>query len=148
MSSTRKGGQRHFGMKAHSGLVHSVRTTTASVADNAMHAELLQGEEQVRAGDRAYGNMTLKTHCRQAGLIYLINDKAARSVTLSGRPKQRNRPKSSVRSKVGFPFRIVKPLWRHSRVRFRGLAKNTARLFRLFALSNLYQARRALLATG
>ena len=154
MSSTRKGAQWHFGMKvhigvdAHSGLVHSVRTTTASVADCTPHAELLHGKEQVLGGDSAYGSMTLKTHCRQAGLVYLINDKAARSVKLSGRQQHRNRQKSSVRSKVEFPFRIIKQLWQHTSVRFRGLAKNTARLFMLFALSNLYQARRALLAAA
>ena len=40
MSSTQKGGDWHFGMKAHigvnakSGLVHTVRTTAASVHDS------------------------------------------------------------------------------------------------------------------
>lgn len=154
MTSTRKGNQWYFGMKAHigvdahSGLVHSVRTTTASAADNAVHTQLLHGEEQVLGGDSAYGSMDLKLHCRQAGLVYLINDRAARHVVLSGKQRQRNRQKSGVRAKVEFPFRIVKHLWHHSAVRFRGLAKNTARLFMLFALSNLYQARRALLATA
>jgi IS5 family transposase len=33
-------------------------------------------------------------------------------------------------------------------VRYRGLAKNTARLHSLFALANLYLARRRLLATA
>ena len=58
----------------------------------------------------------------------------------------RARRKSSLRSKVEFPFRIIKRLWGHASVRYRGLAKNTARLHLLFALSNLYQSRRALLA--
>ena len=136
MSSIRKGTTWHFGMKAHigvdarSGLVHSVRTSTASVADG------------------AYGNMTLKAQCRQAGLLYLIKDNAARSVRLSGKQLRANRHKSQVRAKVEFPFRIIKHLWGHARVRFRGLAKNTARLHFRFALSNLFQARRALLASA
>ncbi len=152
MSSTRKGTTWHFGMKAHigvdakSGLVHSVRTSTASVADSAMLPELLHGEEQVLVADGAYGNMTLKAHCRQAGLLYLVKDNAARSVRLSGKQHRTNHHKSSVRAKVEFPFRIIKQLWGHARVRYHGLAKNTARLHLLFALSNLFQARRALLA--
>jgi len=152
MTSTRKGNAWYFGMKAHvevdaqSGLIHSVLTTTASAADNAVHAQLLHGEEQVIGGDSAYGTMDLKRHCRQAGIVYLINDKASRHVSLSGKQRKRNRQKSSVRAKVEFPFRIIKHLWHHHEVRFRGLAKHTSRLFMLFALSNLYQARRALLA--
>lgn len=151
MTSTRKGNAWYFGMKAHvgvdaqSGLIHSVRTT-ASAADNAVHAQLLHGEEQVIGGDSAYGTMDLKRHCRQAGIVYLINDKASRHVSLSGKQSKRNRQTSSVRATVEFPFRIIKHLWHHHEVRFRGLAKNTSRLFMLFALSNLYQARRALLA--
>lgn len=151
MSSTRKGTAWHFGMKAHigvdakSGLVHSVRTTTASVHDATVMEELLHREEQLVVADSAYANMTLKANCRQAGLLYLITDKAARSVKLSSKQRRANRHKSSVRAKVEFPFRIIKQLWGHTKVRYRGLAKNTAQLHFLFALSNLFQARRALL---
>src|SRR5688572_26297313 len=66
MTSTKKGNAWHFGMKAHigvdasSGLVHSVRTTTASVQDATVFTELLHGEEQAILGDAAYGNMILK----------------------------------------------------------------------------------------
>lgn len=154
MGSTQKGGQWHFGMKAHigvdakSGLVHSLCTTTASAHDASVLTELLHGEETALVGDSAYGNMTLKANCRQAGLLYLINDKAARSVRLSGKQHQANRHKSSVRAKVEFPFRIIKHLWGHAKVRYRGLAKNTAQLHFLFALSNLFQARRTLLAAA
>ena len=154
MSSTRKNSDWHFGMKAHigvdakSGLVHTVKTTTASVHDSQMFTELTHGEEQLIAGDSAYANQMLKGHCRQAGLFYLIHDKATRAKPLSARQQHRNRQKSSLRCKVEFPFRIVKRLWGHAGVRFRGLAKNTARLHLLFALSNLYQVRRRLLATA
>lgn len=154
MSSTQKNGDWHFGMKAHigvdakSGLVHTVRTTTASVHDSQVFSELTHGEEEVVAGDSAYANQMLKTSCRQAGVIYLIHDKASRGQPLSGRQQHRNRQKSSLRSKVEFPFRIIKRLWGHATVRYRGLAKNTARLHLLFALSNLYQVRKTLLAAA
>lgn len=154
MSSTQKGGDWHFGMKAHigvdakSGLVHTVRTTTASVHDSQVFCDLLHGEEDVVAGDSAYANQMLKAHCRQAEVVYLIHDKANRGQALSGRQQHRNRQKSSVRAKVEFPFRIIKRLWGHATVRYRGLAKNTARLHLLFALANLYLVRKTLLAVA
>ena len=154
MTSTKKGNTWHFGLKAHigvdarSGLVHTVRTTTAKVQDGTVLTELLHGEEQIIAGDSAYGTKALKSECRQAGLVYLIADRAAKHVKLSGKQRRANRRKSSVRAKVEFPFRIIKQLWGHTKVRFRGLAKNAARLHFLFALSNLFQARRALLGTA
>lgn len=152
MSSTQKNGDWHFGMKAHigvdakSGLVHTVKTTTASVHDSQVFTELTHGAETVIAGDSAYANQMLKANCRQAGLIYLIHDKGTRAKPLSPSQRHRNRRKSSLRSKVEFPFRIIKRLWGHAGVRYRGLKKNTSRLHLLFALSNLYQVRRVLLS--
>jgi IS5 family transposase len=43
------------------------------------------------------------------------------------------------------PFRVIKRQFGYVKVRFRGLAKNTAQLVTLFALSNLWMARRHLL---
>lgn len=152
MSSTQKNGDWPFGMKARigvdakSGLVHTVKTTTASVHDSQVFTELTHGEETVIAGDSAYANQMLKADCRQAGLIHLIHDKGTRARPLSSRQRHRNRLKSSLRSKVEFPFRIIKHPRGHASVRYRGLKKNTARLHLLFALSNLYLARRVLLA--
>jgi IS5 family transposase len=39
----------------------------------------------------------------------------------------------------------VKNLFRHRKTRYKGLAKNTAQLFSLFGLANLFMARRWLL---
>ena len=54
--------------------------------------------------------------------------------------------KASVRAKVEHPFHVVKNLFRHKKVRYKGLAKNAAQLFSLFALANLVLAKRRLLA--
>ena len=54
--------------------------------------------------------------------------------------------KASVRAKVEHPFRVIKRQFGLMKVRFRGLAKNTAHVITLFALSNLWMARRRLLA--
>lgn len=53
--------------------------------------------------------------------------------------------KASVRAKVEHPFRVIKWQFGHCKVRYRGLKKNTAQLMTLFALSNLWMARRRLL---
>jgi IS5 family transposase len=53
----------------------------------------------------------------------------------------RARIKASVRAKVEHPFRVIKRQFGHVKVRYRGLAKNTAQLKTLFALSNLWMAR-------
>ena len=54
--------------------------------------------------------------------------------------------KASVRAKVEHPFRVIKRQFGHTKVRYRGLAKNTAQLKTLFALSNLWMARLKLMA--
>ena len=53
--------------------------------------------------------------------------------------------KAKVRARVEHPFRVVKRQFGYVKVRFKGLAKNTAQIVTLFALSNLWMARRALL---
>ena len=55
---------------------------------------------------------------------------------------------SQVRAWVEHPFHIVKNLFRHKKLRYRGLAKNTAQLRTLFALANLVIAKKTLLAQG
>jgi IS5 family transposase len=59
MHQTRKGSTWHFGMKAHigtdlRGIVHSLTTTAAHVADITQLPDLLHGEERVLHGDQAY----------------------------------------------------------------------------------------------
>jgi IS5 family transposase len=53
--------------------------------------------------------------------------------------------KASVRAKVEHPFRVIKRQFGHTKVRYRGLAKNTAQLITLFALSNIWMARSRLM---
>lgn len=53
--------------------------------------------------------------------------------------------KAAVRSKVEHPLRVVECQFGYQKVRFKGLAKNTAQILTLFALSNLWMMRRTLL---
>jgi IS5 family transposase len=60
MHQTKKGKQWYFGLKAHiggdskEGIVHSVCTSAASVADSHMLGDLLHGEERKVWGDAGY----------------------------------------------------------------------------------------------
>ena len=56
-----------------------------------------------------------------------------------------NRIIAMVRAKVEHPFRVIKRQFGHMKTRYRGLAKNRAHLFTLFALGNLFLVRRRLL---
>ncbi|PPU71405.1 IS5/IS1182 family transposase, partial [Xanthomonas cucurbitae] len=51
----------------------------------------------------------------------------------------------AMRAKVEHPFRVIKRQFGYVKVRYRGLAKNTAQVLTLFALSNLWQKRKHLL---
>lgn len=53
--------------------------------------------------------------------------------------------KASLRARAEYPFRVIKRQFGYTKVRYRGLAKNTAQLTTLFALSNLWRARMVLM---
>ncbi len=59
--------------------------------------------------------------------------------------EQAEKIKASIRAKVEHPFRVLKRQFGYAKVRYRGLAKNTAQIVTLFALSNLWMARRQLM---
>ncbi|PPV00551.1 transposase, partial [Xanthomonas bromi] len=72
--------------------------------------------------------------------IHAIGNKRQRA-----REKRWEHFKASVRAKVEHPFRVIKRQFGYTKVRYRGLAKNTAQVLTLFALSNLWMVRRQLL---
>ena len=147
MSSTKKGNQYHFGMKFHTGvdsrskLIHTVKTTTAKVHDSQMFDELLHGEEKSVFGDSAYINKEKKTEFRQQGKYWGFVERATRWKKLSAKQKKRNHKNSSVRAGVEHPFHTIKHLWKYKQVRYKGLMKNTAQIFSLCFLANLYRVR-------
>ena len=53
---------------------------------------------------------------------------------------------AGIRAKVEHPFRVIKHQFGYTKVRYRGLTKNAAQVKTLFALSNLWMARRKLMA--
>lgn len=150
MSQTMKGNTWYFGMKSHigvdaqSGIVHRMKTSTARVHDKIMGALLFHGEEKVKFGDKGYYDEQEKREARREGIFWGILDRGKRGHCLSSSQKKRNRKFSSIRSKVEHPFQIIKCQWKYTKVRYRGLFKNTMQLFSLFALVNLFLVRKRL----
>ena len=74
------------------------------------------------------------------GSIHLVKNKLIDQLT-----DKIEKTKASIRAQVEHPFRVIKRQFGHVKVRYQGLAKNTAQLKTLFALSNLWEAREKLL---
>ncbi len=150
MKSTKKGNNWYFGMKAHigtdvQGVVKKVAVTAASVHDSQMREELLEGETVAVYGDKAYVDDGKKKVYRDKKVKWRVSRRAASGRKLRAREKSFNRLANSVRSRVEHAFGVVKNLWGHRKVRYRGLAKNGAQMFTLFALANYYMVRKKLL---
>lgn len=153
MKQTRKGNSWYFGMKVHvgtdrHGLVHSLTTTDAAQADISQLPYLLHGAERVLYGDRAYWTEQDRAACEASGIRYRVNRRGTEHHPVSERWRQINRARSRVRARGEHAFHVVKTLWGFTKVRYRGLAKNTARAFAAFALANLYLVRYELGARG
>ncbi len=150
MRQTRKGQQWHFGMKAHvgcdpHGIVHSLVTTHAAAADITQMHRLLHGEESAVFGDQAYWCEAHRQDATARGIRYRINRRGTRARPLTDHQRYINQVRSKARARGEHAFQVVKHLWGFAKVRYRGLAKNTARLFTAFALANLYLLRRRLM---
>ncbi len=160
MHQTKKGNQYYFGMKAHigadaeSGLVHSVVGTAANVADVTQVDKLLHGEENMVGADAGYTGVEKRPEHEGREVIWQIAARRSTYKKLSKRSalykakRKIEKAKAQVRAKVEHPFRVIKRQFGYVKTRFRGLAKNTAQLVTLFALSNLWMARRHLLANA
>jgi IS5 family transposase len=154
MHQVKKGNQWHFGMKAHigvdadSGLVHTVIGTAANVNDVTQGHALLHGEVQIVFADAGYQGAPKREDA--TGVEWHIamrpgKRKAQKHTPWGALTEQAGKLMASVRAKVEHPFRVIKRQFGHSKVRYRGLAKNTAQLITLFALSNIWMARSRLL---
>ncbi len=151
MSQVKKRNTWHFGMKAHigvdldSGLVHTLVTTTGRESDQNVLPQLLHGAEEEVLGDRGYGSKADRALAQEAGIELHTAHRTTRGKELTVQQGLENKVIASLRAIVEFPFRVVKRQWGHAMVRYRGLAKNSAQLHMLFALSNLYQVRARLM---
>jgi len=156
MHQAKKGNQWHFGMKAHigvdvaSGVVHTVTGTAANEADINQMAAVLHGREEAVFADAGYTGVEKRPEHADREVSWNIAIKRgiikALPKALRDLAEPIERALSQVRAWVEHPFHIVKNLFHHKKLRYRGLAKNTAQLRTLFALANLMIVKKALLA--
>ena len=151
MTSSKKGNQWHFGMKAHigvdtaHGLVHTLEVTTGKVSDYSMADTLLHGDEATAHGDRGYADKTREPDRARTeddvGPRWYVPFKRKKGCDTTPEQKRLNCLLAALRSAVEHPFRVLKRQFGHAKVRYRGLFKNEQNLFTQFALVNLYLAR-------
>ena len=149
MHQTRKGKSWYFGMKVHIGtdpygVVHTLTTTDAAQADISQLPELVHGFETSLHGDKAYSKESDRVAYEAAGGQYLVNQRGERTPERDAL----NRERSRIRARGEHPFLVVKQLWGFTKVRYRGLYKNTVRALAAFALANLYRVRYRLMVPG
>ena len=138
-SSTKKGNQWRFGMKAHvgvdveSGLIHMVTTTASNFHDVTQAQAPLHGQVEVVFADLGCRGAEKRdeVQARHIDVDWQIVltpskrkalDKTKVSQTLQDKLEK---VKASIRTKVAHPFRVIKCQFEHRNTRYLGLAKKT-----------------------
>ena len=158
MHQTKKGNQWYFGMKIHagvdkdSGLIHSIVTTAANVHDLTPAAELLHGEEQVVYADAGYQGIGKRPEMAGKSTEFRVAMRPGKRRALPDTPDGKlqdlvETAKAHIRAKGEHPFRVIKQQFGFQKTRLRGMVKNCCKVNVLAALTNLFLARRQLLAT-
>ncbi len=135
MRGDKKGKDWHFGMKAHigtdrRGIVHSLSTTAANDERYPRRCPSCCMARGARcSGDQAYWSEAHRPAALAKGIRYRVNRRSPRrplttyqSISIVAVPAR------SIPRRTCFP-RGLSALWGFSPVRYRGLAKNTARLY-------------------
>ena len=155
MHQAKKGNNWYFGMKAHigvdaqSGLVHTAAGTAANVNDLNMAGVLLHGDEEAAFGDAGYPDVHKRPEAAGPTWHVAMRPGLRRQLNPFIEPdfvaERVEKRKAGIRAKVEHPFRVIKRQFGFTKVTYRRLAKNTAQIVTLFALSNLWMARRQLM---
>jgi IS5 family transposase len=153
MHQTKKGNQYHHGMKMHIGvddglgLIHSITTTAANQHDITQADQLLHGDEKRIWGDAGYVGIDKREEHRARLVDWFIAMRPSQRATLEKTHPvaKAEKIKASVRAKVEHSFFYIKRVFGYSKVRYRGLAKNTNRLYVLAGLTNVLRMKSILL---
>ena len=116
MHQVKKGDQWYFGMKAHigvdaaTGLVHSLATTAANVADITQVPRLLHGAETRVWGDAGYAGVARRPEHqgRRVDWQVALRPGQRRRLAPGSAAAQAEQRKASIRAKVEHPFLYVK----------------------------------------
>jgi transposase, IS5 family len=142
----------HIDVDAASGLVHTVIGTAVNVNDVTQGHGLVHGNWRIVFADAGNQGATKRPEATGVDWQVAMRPCKRRALDMSS-PwgsllDKAEQMKASVRAKVEHPFRVIKCQFGFTKVRYKGLAKNTAQLMTLFALSNLWMARRQLIVDG
>lgn len=154
MHQTKKGNQWFFGERMHTGVdagtgyIHSVEVTAANVSEREIALKLIREDDEVVYGDAGYSNMQLREDVKNNPHLSSIDWR-----TNTQKPYRKNKwvegpgtqwfkyfqyQKSRIRSKVEYPYLVIKRIFGYRKVRYRGLDKNRTQAYTLCALANLY----------
>jgi IS5 family transposase len=129
--------------------VHAVVATAANVNDVTQAGALLHGEETVAFGGAGCRGVNKREEAK--GPMWHVAMQPGKRWQLDPRRKwaplleKAEHLQASIRTKVEHPFHVIKSLFRHKKIRYKGLAQNQAQLFTLFGLANLFIAKTPLL---
>lgn len=156
MHQVKKGNQWYHGMKCHTGedagtgYVHSATFTAANVPDVAEAHGLVRGDDEFCYADAGYRGVAKREEVASDARLSAIDWRVAmgpsRLRALCGAQwadRDEERRKASVRAKAEHPFQILKRAFGYARCRYRGIAKNAARMRVLLASANLLMVARA-----
>ena len=128
----------HIGVDAQSGLVHKAGVTTGKVHDARVMANLIREDDTAVYGDKGYASDEKK---RAAETAASIGPGRRTPVGLGSQKRQRAHKPAFQNARQGRTLFPSKSQVCYRKVRYRGIAKNGAHVFSLFALANLYLAR-------
>lgn len=144
MHSAKKGNTWHFGMKMHievdkaTGIIHTVTTILANVHDVTKVDELRRPDDWEVIGDSGYLGMEKRESADPERLTYTAAKRYSQRKKLSQKRIADEKLLSPIRCKVGHAFHRIKVQFGYKKVRYRRLAKNTARLTMLASIANMF----------
>ena len=121
------------------------------MSDVTQAGALLHGKETDGSGDAGYQGVEKREELKDSEVRWHVAMRPGKRRTLdANRPLHQlqedlEKLTASVRAKVEHPFRVIKQQFGYTKTRYGGLAKNTARVMMLFAMSNLWMSRKRLM---
>lgn len=142
----KQGKAARFGYKLHvavdqgSGIVRGARLTPANVNEITIGPELVQGDESAVWADKAYVGPTMRAAIRAAGARDRVQRRRQKNRQLTPWEVRRNLLIGRVRGRVEGVFGALKRTYGLARMRYMGLARNTAATLLTLTAWNLARA--------
>ena len=147
------GERLHIGVDAGTGYIHSVKVTAANVNERDIVPRLVRVDDEVVYGDAGYCGIEKRDDIKNDPHLSKIDwrvktQKPYRKNKWKSGPgifwyEYMEKQKSRVRSKVEYPFLIIKRIFGYRKVRYKGISKNEKHACRLCTLANLYMLAQA-----